>query len=124
MDSVSNTLSILLLYVLWKINLVYDRYFGKNESISKALPPRIPVTSELEEANTEETDVLNTISESTTPFHQYELLTPIEEEMLKCSCAKGYTSENTFSEKLRDYEDENHIPRSMFTAMWIDSCVK
>lgn len=51
-------------------------------------------------------------------------MTPVEEEMLKYSCAKGRSDANSFSQKLRDCGNEIHIPRSMFTAMWIDSCVR
>ncbi|KAK9694458.1 hypothetical protein QE152_g33539 [Popillia japonica] len=118
MDGVTNTLSILLLYILWKINVLYERYFGKETSNSKNLTSTLcPVLKRINSRRI----ILGSLSAPPTPSPIFESLTPIEEEMFKFSCGNN---DNTFSEKLRDYEEHTHIPRSMFTAMWIDSCIK
>ncbi|XP_017780355.1 PREDICTED: uncharacterized protein LOC108565423 [Nicrophorus vespilloides] len=49
-----------------------------------------------------------------------DLITPVEEEMLRCLCAKGYTER----QKIQKFQtkSESCISRDTFTNIWIDSC--
>ncbi|CAH0546473.1 unnamed protein product [Brassicogethes aeneus] len=121
-SNIRSELSLIILQVLWKCQMIYESYIlriNRNdntlESTHNTLTLREPSTKRhIIHLSTEER-----INARPVCFMQVlEVISPFEEEMLRCACAKGVSVEKNEQNAVLPSEV---ISRKSFTDIWLDS---
>nr|XP_022910237.1 uncharacterized protein LOC111421325 [Onthophagus taurus] len=148
MNYIFSVVSFLVLEFLWKVQLAVEKYFKSNQKKLISTPSSSspePTPPNISTQPNKTTNFTKKKRKKKGLFFDPEsgrrrsylslkdLISPAEEKMLMVLCAKGSSSSDSgaktvddTNENYEDYSDllraEHQIPRSKFTAIWVESC--